>query len=568
MSESPLRRAVRRNRRAMAVGALGHTLYQVCETLVPVAIGLVIDRAVATGDPVALAASVAGLAALFATLTLSWRFGARSVTRAAETEAHRLRVEAADRALDPRAPATGLGAGELLTVATTDADRTAEALHPLTGVIGSVVGLAVAAVVLLRIDPVLGGGVLVGVPVLVAIVQLIGPVLTRRTAAQQEALARASGLAADLVRGLPALRGAGAEEQAARRYADASAGALRGALRAAVPRGLYQGATGLAGGLLLAAVAVGAGVFALQGRISVGELVTVVGLAQFLTEPVREVGYAAMELAGSRASARRLEKVLHAPFRLDAGEPGAAERCGEHGGRGTAPVELKGVGGPLAGLDLRVGPGEYVGVVCYDPADAWALADVLAARVPASAHGGAYLVGGVPAEALGPEEVRARVLVEPHEPDLFEGTLAGNVLTGADPGADPWPALRAAAADEVVRTVPGGLQAAVTDRGTTLSGGQRQRVALARALAADPPVLVLNDPTTAVDAVTEEAVAAGLRELRHGGAPRSTVAVCSSPALLARADRVVAVAEGRVVAEGTHAGLAASDPRYAEAVLR
>ncbi|MDA2813576.1 ABC transporter ATP-binding protein [Nocardiopsis sp. RSe5-2] len=565
MSESPLRRAVRRNRRAVAVAALGHTLYQVCETLVPVAIGVVVDRAVATGDPAALAASVAGLAVLFAALTLSWRFGARTVVRASEHEAHLLRVEAADRALDPRAPATGLGAGELLTVATTDADRTAQALHPLTGVVGSVVGLAVAAVVLLRIDPVLGGGVLVGVPVLVAIVQVIGPVLTRRTAAQQEALARASGLAADLVRGLPALRGAGAEEQAARRYAEASAGALRGALRAAVPRGLYQGATGLAGGLLLAAVAAGAGLFALQGRISVGELITVVGLAQFLTEPVREVGYAAMELASCRASARRLEKVLHAPFRLDAGDPGAAERCG---GRGTAPVELKGVGGPLGGLDLRVGPGEFVGVVCYDPADARALADVLAARVPAADHGGSYLVGGVPAEALGPEEVRARVLVEPHEADLFEGSLASNVLTGAGDGADPWPALRAAAADEVVGAVPGGLEAVVADRGTTLSGGQRQRVALARALAADPPVLVLNDPTTAVDAVTEEAVAAGLRALRHGGAPRSTVAVCSSPALLARADRVVAVAEGRVAAEGTHAGLAVSDPRYAEAVLR
>ncbi|WP_017559528.1 ABC transporter transmembrane domain-containing protein [Nocardiopsis baichengensis] len=562
MSDTPLRRAVRRNRGAIARSVLGQSLYQVCETLVPVAIGVVIDRAVAAGDPAALAVSLAGLAALFTVLTLSWRYGARAVVRAGEHEAHRLRVEVAGHALDPRSPDTGMGAGELLTVATTDADRTAQVLHPLTGGAGSLVGLAVAAAVLLGIDPLLGGGVLVGVPVLVAIVQGIGPVLTRRTADQQEALARAGGLAADLVRGLPALRGIGAEEHAARRYASSSAAALRGALRAAVPLGLYQGATGLAGGLLLAAVAAAAGTAAVQGRISVGELVTVVGLAQFLTEPVREIGYATMHLARSKASSDRLERVLRAPFRLAAGEPGADGRTGAPG---AAPVELKGVGGALGGLDLRVAPGEFLGVVCYDPADARALVDVLAARSPAAEHGGAYLVDGVPAEALGPERVRERVLVEPHDADLFEGTLAENVLTGAAPGADPWPALRAAAADEVVRTVPGGLQAPLTDRGTTLSGGQRQRLGLARALAADPPVLVLHDPTTAVDAVTEEAIAAGLRRLRHGAC---TVAVCSSPALLARADRVVAVAGGRVAAEGTHAGLAADDPDYAEAVLR
>ncbi len=123
--------------------------------------------------------------------------------------------------------------------------------------------------------------------------------------------------------------------------------------------------------------------------------------------------------------------------------------------------------------------------------------------------------------------------------------------------------LAAAAADEVVEVLPAGLDALVGEGGRTLSGGQRQRIALARALAADAPVLVLHDPTTAVDAATEHRVADGIATLRAG---RTTVLVTSSPALLARCHRVLLVDDGAVVATGTHADLVA-DERYREAVL-
>jgi putative ABC transport system ATP-binding protein len=101
------------------------------------------------------------------------------------------------------------------------------------------------------------------------------------------------------------------------------------------------------------------------------------------------------------------------------------------------------------------------------------------------------------------------------------------------------------------------------ERGRTLSGGQRQRVALARALAADAPLLVLHDPTTAIDAATEARVAAGLRAHRAG---RPTIVVTSSPTLLAVADRVVVVADGVLRARGTHAELLAADDAYREVV--
>ena len=156
------------------------------------------------------------------------------------------------------------------------------------------------------------------------------------------------------------------------------------------------------------------------------------------------------------------------------------------------------------------------------------------------------------------------MLVAAHDAELFADTVRANVGAAAPGDRDLTPALAAARADQVVDALADGFDTVVAEHGRTLSGGQRQRVALARALAADPPVLVLHDPTTAVDSVTEAEIAAGLRTLRHG---RTTVVVTSSPALLAVADRVVLVDGGRVTALGRHGRLLADRARYREVVL-
>ncbi|GAB3213358.1 ATP-binding cassette domain-containing protein [Marinactinospora thermotolerans] len=565
-----LTRALVRNRGRLAAGVVGTSLHQVAEALVPVAIGLIIDRAVATGDGRALAISVAGLALQFTVLTLSWRYGARSLVAAIQLEAHRLRVEAAERMMDARRQDTGMRAGELLGIATSDADRMARLLHFVPAALAGLAGLAVAATTLLRIDTVLGLGVLVGVPLLVVLTQLLGPTLTRRAASQQAAAAETTALASDLIRGLPVLRGIGAEEHAADGYRRSSGAALRAALGAAAPSGAYFGVTTAGGGLLLAAVAAFAGWAALEGRISVGELITVVGLAQFITEPVRELGLCGHGIAVCRASAHRLATVLDAPFRLTPGDL--------DGGDATR-IELHGIRhGSLRGLDMTVHAGEFLGVVAHDPADTRALLALLAGRVPRQDYEGRITVGGVEVERLRLDAARRTILVEPHDVDLFEGTLRSNILLESPDGAEDGDteavlltALRATAADEVARAHPDGVDRRITDRGTTLSGGQRQRLALARAIAARPPVLVLDEPTTAVDAVTEETIAHGLRQARHGAtapAGQATVVVTNSPALLAHADRVLVLADGVVAAEGTHAELVATDDAYRKAVLR
>ncbi|MFC7642214.1 ATP-binding cassette domain-containing protein [Streptosporangium lutulentum] len=171
---------------------------------------------------------------------------------------------------------------------------------------------------------------------------------------------------------------------------------------------------------------------------------------------------------------------------------------------------------------------------------------------------------GVSLRELDPADLRLAVLVAEHDADLFEGTLWSNVGAAGPGSADPGPAMAAAGADEIVRAMPRGGDTAVSGRGHSLSGGQRQRVALARALAADRAVLVVHDPTTAVDGVTEAGIAPGIREIRRG---RTTILVTTSPALLAVADRVVLLDGGRITDTASHADLVRRHAAYRTAVL-
>ncbi|GAB4106397.1 ABC transporter ATP-binding protein [Micromonospora taraxaci] len=557
-----LRRALRRQRRRVVLGIVLLCAHQATEALVPVAIGVIIDRAVATGDVTALLLSLAGLAALFTALAFAYRTGARLAYAAVEHEAHTTRVEIVRSALDPRGHRSGLRDGELLSVTASDAELSALVVRVAGLTAAALTAIVVAAVALLVVDVPLGLGVLVGVPLLVVALQRMAPLLTRRSTSQQEALAATTALAVDLVTGLRVLRGIGAQDHAARRYAGASRHALDVTLRAATTKGLHLGLTTMVNGLFLATVAGVAGWLALQGRLTIGELVAVVGLAQFIAEPVQTLGYCVQLFAMARASAARVARVLGAAPVLAPGDAGPPT---------PSPSRLALDGVSHAGLDtvnLNVRAGEILGVLAYDPSEAEALVALLAGRVHHADYRGTLYVDGVPVEDLHIDAARAVVLVEPHDVALFEGTLRANL--SADAHVDDTvlrAAVRAAAAEDVLTAHPDGLDRRLTERGANLSGGQRQRIGLARALVADPPVLVLHNPTTAVDAVTEALLAEGLASVRAADT-RATVLITTSPALLHVTHRVAVIDKGRVVAEGPHERLLAIDTRYREEVLR
>jgi ABC-type multidrug transport system fused ATPase/permease subunit len=165
--------------------------------------------------------------------------------------------------------------------------------------------------------------------------------------------------------------------------------------------------------------------------------------------------------------------------------------------------------------------------------------------------------------------VRARILVADHEADLFAGPLrellGGPREPDAIPEGDVGRAVHAAAADDIVQGLPDGLDSSIDAQGRNLSGGQRQRIRLARALLADPEALLAVEPTSALDAHTEAAVAARLRQVRDG---RTTVVTTTSPLVLDRADTVHYLVDGKVAATGSHRRLLEEEPGYRALVAR
>lgn len=282
-------------------------------------------------------------------------------------------------------------------------------------------------------------------------------------------------------------------------------------------------------GLFMVAIAIGAGLQAVSGDLSVGGLITVVGLTQLLIGPITAFARnVAPVWSAAQASAARLLDVLTDPA-TDA--PAQATTAGAE----PLPLRVEDLDlGDGTALTMHAEPGELVGVP-LDGVPAAVLADALAARRGAG-DGAVVAVGDVVVSTEAPEAARARMLVAPHETSLFDGTVAENLdLPGARTELREQ-ALHAAACDDVLRVLPHGLDTVVGEGGLRLSGGQRQRVALARALVMDAPVLVLHEPTTAVDSVTESLIADRLPRLRAG---RTTVLLTTSPALLDACDRVI-----------------------------
>ncbi|MEU2728724.1 ABC transporter ATP-binding protein [Streptomyces griseoviridis] len=252
------------------------------------------------------------------------------------------------------------------------------------------------------------------------------------------------------------------------------------------------------------------------------------------------------------------------PGREAAGPPGSD---GVTTVLGDGDLEFRGVRLPDGSvLDARVPGGAMTGLVCDAPAVAEAVTALLAREFdPAE---GAVLLGGTDLAALPLDTLRATALVCPHEPALLPGTLADNLGALSDGDAATAEGARAALADQVVNAAPHGAGTSVGDRGETLSGGQRQRVALARALAARSPVLVLHDPTTAVDAATEHTIADRVHRARAG---RTTLVITNSPTWLARCGRVVHLHGTPGAARcdtGTHTALLAESPAYRRTVTR
>ncbi|MBU6531506.1 ABC transporter transmembrane domain-containing protein [Streptomyces sp. NPDC057245] len=551
-----LRTALRRNVGAMAWGTLLMGLYQAGETAFPIALGLIVEHTMRERSPGSLGVSIGALAVIITTVSLSWRFGMRILQKANTTEAHRWRVRVAACGLQPVARDTDLKSGEVLTVATEDADQTADIIEVVPLLISSLVAVLIAAVALGLADLRLGALVLVGTVAILSVLSVMSRRIGSSTREQQARVARAGAKVADLITGLRPLHGFGGNHAAFRSYRKVSAEARAQSVTVARVGGAYAGAALVLNAVLAAAVTLTAGLLAFEGRIDIGELVMAVGLAQFIMEPLKLFSEMPKYVMVARASAERMALVLTAP---PVTTPGTDRPAADTG------LEVDGVRhGALRKVRFRVAAGEFVAVAARRPRAAADLAAVLALHVPPDAYEGAVRLGGRDLADLDVEAVREHLLVNPYDGEIFAGTLRTNIDPSGTSTTVP-EAVEASMLTDVVALHREGLDYAVRDRGANLSGGQRQRLSLARALAADADVLVLRDPTTAVDAVTEQLVARNVAKLRRG---RTTLVITTSPALLDAADRVLVLDDGVVTAEDTHRNLLAHDEEYRLAVTR
>ncbi|MDN0196594.1 ABC transporter ATP-binding protein [Streptomyces sp. S.PNR 29] len=449
-----------------------------------------------------------------------------------------------------------VAAGEVVAVSTGDVEKIGWFVEALSRFTAAALTIVLVCVGLVVYQPALGVVVAVGLPVLAVAVLPLLPRATRRADFQREKAGRATELASDTVAGLRVLRGIGGEELFLDRYRRASQEVRHAAVRTARMWSLISAVQVLLPGLLLMTVVWYGVHLAHQGRITVGELVTVYSSVMILTYPLRHFEEIAMAYSFSRPSAKRAARVL------------ALERATDTAGSRAADVPSGDLYDPATGL--LAPSGRFTAVVCGDPDAAGRLAERLGGHPAEKAT--SVLLGGVPLDELPLDAARTAVLVQDKDPVLLSGTLRDllDVPASGDVGAEQ--ALAAAQCDDVLAALVQGsidaedpMDARITERGRSLSGGQRQRLALARSLITDPEVLVLDEPTSAVDSHTEARIAEGLRELR---AERTTVVFTSSPLLLDRADRVVFLHDGEVAAVGVHRELVHSEHRYRAVVTR
>ncbi|WP_328688671.1 ABC transporter ATP-binding protein/permease [Streptomyces phaeochromogenes] len=501
-------------------------VWQVGESAVPLVMGLAIDRAVATGDEGQLVLWLGVLVALYVALTSAARLSLRLTAHAVQVLQHRLRGTLSTGVLHPVGGTARAPGGNVVSVMTSDVARLSNAVILTIIPVSRITAIGFIAVSLLATHWLLGLVVLFGAPVAVWSMGVLSERLSRDTREYQGLLASTVGQATDLVAGYRVIKGMRAEAEATSRYRQASQETLVGARRNAGLLGRFLVGSGVVSGTFVATVVGLAGWFAVDGQLSIGGLITAVGLAQALLPQIQAIASTSVpNLAGARASSVRVLDVLRDNAASTAGPDDTTRR--EVTALPELDVVVPSISGP--GMTIRVEPGELVGV----RADDRTAARVVEALLDPRPEGGVEArLDGIAARELSPVEYRARVTVAPHRVTLFSGTLRDNVavIAGAPQRVDA--AVRAAACDDFAAD----LDVPVGEGGNRLSGGQRQRVALARALASDAPVLVLHDPTTAVDSVTEHTIAGRLRGVRAG---RSTLLIASAPALLAACDRVV-----------------------------
>ena len=576
-----LRWLLRRAAVPVALATLAACTSNIIQAIVPAFLGQALDAGIENG----LNGRVWGIGALLLVLFVVYAVGDTMMSYFGVTAWMRTAFDV-DRLVGRQISATGkdlsrqVSTGEVATIIASDADHLGKLIQHLPALLGAAASFTVVAVLMLRTSVSLGLVVILGMPLVAAIVTLVIRPLQKRQAIQREAQSAVTTITTDTVAGLRILRGIGGEDVFARRYRDASQELRRRGVEVASSQATLMTLQVLLPGLFAAIVVWVAARMAVAGSLTPGGLITFYGYTAYLSWPLWVFTSSVQDYTRAVVGARRLSRLLEvAPA---AGS--LVERLN------LDPAAAHPVSGDLVdtGSGLRLKEGRMTALVCPDPQVSADLATRLGRFTDA---GPTVTLAGRPLTTMPLEQVRASVVVSGATAQLFTGTLreALDVRGGPDPqpaglkdlvraeaerttGADVDQQVRAqerdmpgddrlleaieiADAGDVLTSLSEGLAGIITEKGRSLSGGQRQRVALARALLTEAPTLVLIEPTSALDSHTEARVATQVHRARAG---RTTVVVTASPLVLESCDEVVFLdSSGAELLRSTHRELMA-----------
>jgi ABC-type multidrug transport system fused ATPase/permease subunit len=460
----------------------------------------------------------------------------------------------------PLARTRQLPTGELLAHVDNDVIVGTEALGPLPFAIGVVVLVFFSTISLAVIDVWL---LVVGLALFPSITWLshaysqrvVGPATE-----VQERVADVSAIVHESVDGALVVKTLGRESEESRRL-DEAAEALRvarvrfGRMRA-VFEPILDALPSLGSVILL-----GVGAWRVStGSISTGDVIQALALFQVLAFPMRVLGYFLEELPLSVVASERLDRITSEPTFEPPEQPrrlpeGALSLSVDH-----LSVTLDGHD-VLRDVSFTIEPGEVVALVGATGSGKSTLVAAIAGLLPR--HGGSVILGGEPLDEVDPESLHQALGLVFQEAFLFADTVGSNIDVSSQVSPEEIiEAAEAAQAHQFISVMPSGYQTLLGERGVSLSGGQRQRTALARALARRPQFLVLDDATSAVDPLVEEAILAGLRNQLD----TTALIVANRVSTIALADRVLFLDDGHIAAVGPHDELLSTTPAYARLV--
>jgi ABC-type multidrug transport system fused ATPase/permease subunit len=440
--------------------------------------------------------------------------------------------------------------GDVVNTVAADAVRIGSMYDSSARFAGAIVAWIVVSFILLSTSVELGLVVLLGVPILGSLTIPLMKPLHRTQAAQREAAGRLAALGSDTVAGLRILRGVGGEEVFFENYRLQSQKVRVAGTRISSPQAGLE-----SGQVLLPAILTGIVTYlgardVMNGTLQAGQLVAFFGYSMFLTTPLRTAIEYVIQATRAYVGASKVLRILAIrPTVTDAEKPAAW------------PPRISRLEDRRSGLVLE--SGRLCAMVTDLPDDAAAQADRLGRF---GADDVEVLLNAIPISHYALDDVRSHIIVSEIEPRLFSGELRFELMPhGLVDDRRIYEVLQATSSLDVLEALEDGLSTTVEERGRGFSGGQRQRLSLARAILTNAEVLILVEPTSAVDTHTEGRIAARLREIRAG---RTTLLATTSPLLLEKMDLVYLIEEGHVIDQGTHGELVDRSARYRQIVLR